>query len=151
MASTKKTEETVFQTASGNVQKVNRTAVAKSDFTVFRNFTRYNTATQAALVSGIADRVGRGGETGIRIAPDYTGGVWVHVGNGIWVFVPAPTPPLPPLPPNPYGRLEELITGAMKGGALSFGSTVNTPRLCDISIRSGGREVLNLLAVNTLS
>lgn len=102
MATTIKTN--VFLTSSGRAQVVNKVAVAKSDFAVFKNFTRYNKATQAALIEGIAHKIDRG-ELGLTINPEGKYVTWVHIGNGKYIIVRpefGPTPWPVPKPPRPW-------------------------------------------------
>jgi hypothetical protein len=134
-------KEIVFLTASGKKQKVNKAAVAKSDYSVFQNFTRYNKATQTALVLGI----GKVGETGITIDRDNTGGTWVHIGNGKYIFIPAPNPEIPPLPPNPYIQAE--IQKAVSGNYV-FKRTFSNATCCDINIIKDDKIVLNMIVID---
>ena len=138
----------VFLTASGNVQKVNKTVVAQSDYAVFRNFTRYNRATQTALIAGIAGAIGASGkvgEVGISWDPNQTGyGVWVHIGRGKYVFIEF-YPPLPPPKPDPR-IIQAKITEALSG-TFAFKRTFSNATCCDIIVVRDGKNAMKMIII----
>ena len=68
--------------------RINATAVKNIRFETFRNFMRYNKATQRAIVTNIIDKYG------IKYDPNSPNGVWIHIGGGRYIFVCfVPKPP----------------------------------------------------------
>lgn len=136
-------------------RRINKAAVGRLDFSVMKNFFRYGDVTRKAIVAGIAGKAGKvvskGSEVGFSYDPDNPHGVWIHIGGGKYIFVRFYRP-LRPLPPDPHIRAERVtaeIHRALEGN-VTFERTISNPRCCDITVKQDGKNVLNMLVVDTL-